>query len=96
MEGSDIPVWMEADIFFRFSCISWFIAGLLIISPSTQIQIDADLFMKYKDTKSPGSKEPGLNKKSAVTYSPTKTAVPSALVGLTSLFGMGRGGTPPQ
>jgi len=31
-----------------------------------------------------------------VTYSPTKTAVPSALVGLTSLFGMGRGGTPPQ
>jgi len=31
-----------------------------------------------------------------VTYSPTKTAVPSALVGLTSLFGMGRGGTPLQ
>ena len=24
-----------------------------------------------------------------------KTAVPSALAGLTSLFGMGRGGTPP-
>ena len=29
----------------------------------------------------------------AVTYSPT-FAVPSALSGLTSLFGMGRGGTP--
>ena len=28
----------------------------------------------------------------ATTYSPTKTAVPSALMGLTSLFGMGRGG----
>ena len=31
--------------------------------------------------------------KSATTYSPT-IAVPSALSGLTSLFGMGRGGTP--
>ena len=31
--------------------------------------------------------------KSATTYSPTY-AVPSALAGLTSLFGMGRGGTP--
>ena len=32
-------------------------------------------------------------KKSASTYSPTvKTAVPSAQAGLTSLFGMGRGG----
>ena len=30
--------------------------------------------------------------KSATTYSPT-CAVPSALSGLTSLFGMGRGGT---
>ena len=28
----------------------------------------------------------------ATTYSPTTSAVPSALVGLTSLFGMGRGG----
>jgi hypothetical protein len=35
-----------------------------------------------------------LFKKSATTYSPT-IAVPSALTGLTSLFGMGRGGTPP-
>ena len=32
-------------------------------------------------------------KKTAATYSPT-CAVPSALAGLTSLFGMGRGGTP--
>ena len=32
----------------------------------------------------------------ASTYSPAATtAVPSALVGLTTLFGMGRGGTPP-
>ena len=31
-------------------------------------------------------------KKSATTYSPTINAVPSALTGLTSLFGMGRGG----
>jgi len=30
---------------------------------------------------------------SAATYSPTN-AVPSALTGLTSLFGMGRGGAP--
>jgi len=30
-----------------------------------------------------------------VTYSPAN-AVPSALMGLTSLFGMGRGGTPLQ
>ncbi len=37
---------------------------------------------------------PGLNLKSATTYSPT-IAVPSALAGLTSLFGMGRGGTLP-
>ena len=36
----------------------------------------------------------GLNLKSATTYSPT-FAVPSALAGLTSLFGMGRGGTLP-
>ena len=35
----------------------------------------------------------GFSKKSATTYSPTN-AVPSALTGLTSLFGMGRGGTP--
>jgi hypothetical protein len=32
----------------------------------------------------------------ATTYSPTIIAVPSALAVLTSLFGMGRGGTPPQ
>jgi len=31
--------------------------------------------------------------KTATTYSPT-FAVPSAWLGLTSLFGMGRGGTP--
>ena len=33
-------------------------------------------------------------RKTAATYSPT-LAVPSARAGLTSLFGMGRGGTPP-
>jgi hypothetical protein len=37
-----------------------------------------------------------LSVKSAATYSPTFcSAVPSAQEGLTSLFGMGRGGTPP-
>ena len=35
-----------------------------------------------------------MKKRKAATYSPTK-AVPSARAGLTSLFGMGRGGTPP-
>ena len=35
--------------------------------------------------------ETGFNKKLATTYSSTKTAVPSAQVGLTSLFGKGRG-----
>jgi hypothetical protein len=36
-------------------------------------------------------------KKLVTTYSPARAmqAVPSALVGLTSLFGMGRGVTPP-
>ena len=34
-----------------------------------------------------------LSTKTAATYSPTN-AVPSARSGLTSLFGMGRGGTP--
>ena len=34
----------------------------------------------------------GFLKFTATTYYPTITAVPSALMGLTSLFGMGRGG----
>ena len=33
----------------------------------------------------------GFYKSSATTYSPTKIVVPSALVGLTTLFGKGRG-----
>ena len=36
---------------------------------------------------------PSSSLKKAATYSPTY-AVPSAQLGLTSLFGMGRGGTP--
>ena len=36
----------------------------------------------------------GRKTKTAATYSPTLRAVPSARPGLTSLFGMGRGGTP--
>ena len=36
----------------------------------------------------------GSSLRLAATYSPTIIAVPSALTGLTSLFGMGRGGTP--
>ena len=35
-----------------------------------------------------------VSAKTAATYSPTLWAVPSARPGLTSLFGMGRGGTP--
>ena len=42
-----------------------------------------------------GKKNPALKdrvqKRSATTYSTTKTAVPSAQVGLTTLFGMGKG-----
>ena len=49
--------------------------------------------LDYTIKKAPQFPE-GLNLKSATTYSPT-IAVPSALAGLTSLFGMGRGGTPP-
>ena len=37
----------------------------------------------------------GTEWKKAATYSPALRAVPSARAGLTSLFGMGRGGTPP-
>ena len=44
-------------------------------------------------TKKPSDLSEGFCLKSATTYSPTN-AVPSALAGLTSLFGMGRGGTP--
>ena len=43
--------------------------------------------------KSPEDNSSGLLTKMADTYSPT-FAVPSARTGLTSLFGMGRGGTP--
>ena len=43
--------------------------------------------------KSPLVSQGAFNLKSATTYSPT-IAVPLALSGLTSLFGMGRGGTP--
>ena len=35
-----------------------------------------------------------FSKKTAAIYSPTINAVPSTWLGLTSLFGMGRGGTP--
>ena len=43
--------------------------------------------------KAPAETSVGARRKGAVTYSPT-FAVPSARRGLTSLFGMGRGGTP--
>ena len=42
---------------------------------------------------SPPDNVPEGSRKTAATYSPT-CAVPSAWRGLTSLFGMGRGGTP--
>ncbi len=47
-----------------------------------------------KTTEPPRALLTGAPLKMAATYSPT-CAVPSALAGLTSLFGMGRGGTPP-
>jgi hypothetical protein len=51
--------------------------------------------MTGKDTKSPDSGESGLLKKVGGVLLSHTNAVPSALAGLTSLFGMGRGGTPP-
>jgi len=48
----------------------------------------------WHKTKSPDSSQnQGSTLRLAATYSPTKIAVPSAQTGLTSLFGMGRGGT---
>ena len=46
---------------------------------------------KNKDKKKPPTLKLKVFKKKAATYSPTIVAVPSALIGLTSLFGMGRG-----
>ena len=46
-----------------------------------------------RKSQAPGSDESRAWGFGAVTYSPT-FAVPSARRGLTSLFGMGRGGTP--
>ena len=52
---------------------------------------------KQKKRISPSWPEyPLLPEKKAATYSPALQAVPSAWAGLTSLFGMGRGGTPLQ
>jgi hypothetical protein len=51
-----------------------------------------DAIYSFCKIKKPFSFLKGLILKSATTYSPT-FAVPSALAGLTSLFGMGRGGT---
>jgi hypothetical protein len=54
----------------------------------------SSFLLQFINKKKPLSFLKGFNLKSATTYSPT-IAVPSALAGLTSLFGMGRGGTPP-
>ena len=45
----------------------------------------------FAETKSPKISLRAL--KVAATYSPTTSAVPSAWLSLTTLFGMGRGGT---
>ena len=53
----------------------------------------------YKHKKAPTTKcNRGflINKRRRLPTLPHCIAVPSAQVGLTSLFGMGRGGTPPQ
>ena|GEM_PF-6809887 len=50
-------------------------------------------YLFYKTPKSPHQITLMRALKTATTYSPT-FAVPSAWLGLTSLFGMGRGGTP--
>jgi hypothetical protein len=65
-----------------------------VASPVQRRKISREEYLKgelYTIKKPPGFPE-GFNLKSATTYSPT-IAVPSALAGLTSLFGMGRGGT---
>ena len=51
--------------------------------------------MDADNKKSPDSDESGLLKKVGGVLLSHTNAVPSALAGLTSLFGMGRGGTPP-
>ena len=51
------------------------------------------IFKKQKKGEEP--LERLLPPNSAPTYSPAPRAVPSARAGLTSLFGMGRGGSPP-
>ena len=60
-------------------------------------RITATAKRKQKKRISPSWPEyPLLPEKKAATYSPALQAVPSAWAGLTSLFGMGRGGTPLQ
>ena len=68
----------------RFACVGLLRRKLLAMT--------MELCGDSSNKKSPGLLQ-GFWLKSATTYSPT-IAVPSALSGLTSLFGMGRGGTP--
>ena len=44
----------------------------------------------------PAGKAEGFHEKTAATYSPTGVQYHRRSTGLTSLFGMGRGGTPQQ
>ena len=65
------------------------------IETSLVILVDKDTMVSIKTPEvSINKKSPRLGafKKVATTYSPRFNLVPSALVGLTSLFGMGRGG----
>ena len=55
----------------------------------------AELWEKQKSLRNL-SKSETLDKRRRLPTLPHCIAVPSAQVGLTSLFGMGRGGTPPQ
>ncbi len=64
----------------------------VIASPTKEGVAIFIIILNVYTKKSPGFLR-GSFLKSATTYSPT-IAVPSALSGLTSLFGMGRGGTP--
>ena len=75
-------------------------------SPITHIRVPLPTFVTYlpflpspaRKKKSPAgiSSCRTLNQKRRPPTLPHRIAVPSAQAGLTSLFGMGRGGTPPQ
>ena len=65
------------------------------VGPMTRRRVSSlqQVFQKYLQTKTKSPKRNLRALKVAATYSPTTSAVPSAWLSLTTLFGMGRGGT---